>query len=469
MVSKILVVDDEPDLEVLLRQKFRKKIKENELEFFFASNGVEALAKLADKPDIDMVLTDINMPQMDGLTLLQKIKELNPFLKAVIVSAYGDMENIRRAMNLGAFDFLVKPINFQDLEITTQRTLSQIEQIKCILEKEFIAKQNQVELSNKIHQNEKKLAQFLNAVPIGICAVDAESRLAYINQNGQKILGMDETERVIGEKITDIYQAYFSDSQKIDPFDRQPIMRAFQGEKVTVDNFEIQRKDRIIPLEISATPIYNREGEIVYAIAIFQDITQRKQAEMERIKSAQKEALLQHLNFLANYDSLTKIANRRRCDEYIKQEWQRMAWEKQSLSLIVAKIDRFQEYQDYCGDRNAENCLIEVTKAIRTIAERPGYLISRYSNETFVLVLPNSDRDRAANLAEQIRQAVKNLEIENPRADLDRYVTISLGIASTIPSGELSYKTLISKANSILDRAIELGGDRVCDDRSLSN
>ena len=314
-----------------------------------------------------MVLTDINMPQMDGLTLLQKIKELNPFLKAVIVSAYGDMENIRRAMNLGAFDFLVKPINFQDLEITTQRTLSQIEQIKCILEKEFIAKQNQVELSNKIHQNEKKLAQFLNAVPIGICAVDAESRLAYINQNGQKILGMDETERVIGEKI--------------DPFDRQPIMRAFQGEKVTVDNFEIQRKDRIIPLEISATPIYNREGEIVYAIAIFQDITQRKQAEMERIKSAQKEALLQHLNFLANYDSLTKIANRRRCDEYIKQEWQRMAWEKQSLSLIVAKIDRFQEYQDYCGDRNAENSLIEVTKAIRTIAERPGYLISRYSNE----------------------------------------------------------------------------------------
>lgn len=462
MVSKILVVDDEPDLEVLLRQKFRKKIRQNELEFFFASNGVEALEKLADKPDIDMVLTDINMPRMDGLTLLQKIQELHPFLKAVIVSAYGDMGNIRKAMNLGACDFLIKPINFQDLEITTQKILKQIRQIKSLLEKELIAKKTQEELSNKLQENEKKLAQFLNAVPIGICATDREGKLVYINQKGQKILSVEEIEQIIGEKITDIYQAYLAETKEIYPLERQPIMRAFKGEKVTVDNLELHRNNQAILLEMSATPIY-RDGEIAYAIAIFQDITQRKQAETERIKVAQKEGLLQQLNFLANYDSLTKIANRRRCDEYIKQEWQRMAWEKQRISLIICNIDCFKEYGDQKGEGARDECLLKLANTIGNLAERPGYLVARYGGEKFVLVLPNTDPVVAMDLAEKIRQAVKSLEIDFPRSPRDRYLSISLGVSSIIPDLESSYKTLISKADLALDRAVELGGDRVCD------
>jgi sigma-B regulation protein RsbU (phosphoserine phosphatase) len=127
MSHKILVVDDEADLEVLIRQKFRKQIRENEYDFTFAQNGVEALSKIADQPDIGLVLSDINMPEMDGLTLLHRINELkNPALKAVIVSAYGDMDNIRIAMNRGAFDFLTKPIDFNDLETTIAKTLEQL-------------------------------------------------------------------------------------------------------------------------------------------------------------------------------------------------------------------------------------------------------------------------------------------------------------------------------------------------------
>jgi sigma-B regulation protein RsbU (phosphoserine phosphatase) len=127
MPHKILVVDDESDLEVLIRQKFRKQIRENEYDFTFAQNGVEALSRIADHPDIGLVLSDINMPEMDGLTLLHRINELkNPALKAVIVSAYGDMENIRIAMNRGAFDFLTKPIDFSDLETTIAKTLEEL-------------------------------------------------------------------------------------------------------------------------------------------------------------------------------------------------------------------------------------------------------------------------------------------------------------------------------------------------------
>ena len=126
-MAKILVVDDEPDLELLLRQKFRRKVRKGELTLVFAQNGVEALEQLKVHPDVDMVLSDINMPQMDGLTLLHQLNQLNYDLRAVIVTAYGDMKNIRTAMNRGAFDFVTKPLDFKDLETTISKTLAHLE------------------------------------------------------------------------------------------------------------------------------------------------------------------------------------------------------------------------------------------------------------------------------------------------------------------------------------------------------
>ena len=129
-MAKILVVDDETDLEVLIKQKFRQKIREHKYEFVFAINGKHALEQLELNTDVDVVLSDINMPEMDGLTLLSKINEQNTLLKAVIVSAYGDMENIRTAMNRGAFDFVTKPVNFEDLELTMEKTISHVQQMR---------------------------------------------------------------------------------------------------------------------------------------------------------------------------------------------------------------------------------------------------------------------------------------------------------------------------------------------------
>ena len=131
---KILVADDEADLETLIRQKFRQKIREQVYEFVFAENGRDALEKIHLHNDIDIVLSDINMPEMDGLTLLSKIASQHPLLKTVMVSAYGDMENIRTAMNSGAFDFITKPVNFQDLELTIEKTILQVNQIKKTLQ-----------------------------------------------------------------------------------------------------------------------------------------------------------------------------------------------------------------------------------------------------------------------------------------------------------------------------------------------
>ena len=126
MPNQILVVDDEPDMESLVRQKLRQQIRDKEFEFFFSRNGEEALQTLAAQPGIDLVLTDINMPVMDGLTLLGRLNESSNTVKTVIVSAYGDMANIRTAMNRGAIDFLTKPIDFTDFEVTVRKGLAYI-------------------------------------------------------------------------------------------------------------------------------------------------------------------------------------------------------------------------------------------------------------------------------------------------------------------------------------------------------
>jgi adenylate cyclase len=125
-MTTILVVDDEPDLEALILQKFRRRIAAGEMRFVFARDGMEALEKIEETPDLDLVLSDINMPRMDGLTLLGKLQEAPEPLATVIVSAYGDMSNIRTAMNRGAFDFLMKPIDFADVETTIGKTLRHI-------------------------------------------------------------------------------------------------------------------------------------------------------------------------------------------------------------------------------------------------------------------------------------------------------------------------------------------------------
>ncbi len=155
MAKKILVVDDEPDLEALILQKFRQKIRKNALQFCFARNGLEALEQLKKDKEIDMILTDINMPKMDGLTLLEELLKLPSVIKAVVVSAYGDMANIRTAMNRGAFDFLTKPIDFKDLEVTIEKTLAEL----LVLQKGRQARdtlsaiQQEMELAGRLQQS----------------------------------------------------------------------------------------------------------------------------------------------------------------------------------------------------------------------------------------------------------------------------------------------------------------------------
>jgi adenylate cyclase len=229
-MARILVVDDEADLEILVKQKFRQKIREQHYEFFFAENGVAALQKLQENPGIDMVLSDINMPEMDGLTLLSRLKELRPMIKSVIISAYSDMENIRTAMNRGAFDFITKPINFEDLTLTVEKTLHQVNQtretLKAIKENDILKMYVDESVLNFMGNREAGSSLIANET--------IEATVVFIDICGFTRISENETP----DNVVSLLNRYFdvivkeiiAQSGIVDKFIGDAVMAVFRGE-----------------------------------------------------------------------------------------------------------------------------------------------------------------------------------------------------------------------------------------------
>ena len=169
MTACILVVDDEPDLESLLIQKFRRQIRDGTVAFVFAADGVEALDALARNNGVDMVVTDLNMPRMDGLTLLEKLQNGgHQRLSTIVVSAYGDMANIRTAMNRGAFDFLTKPIDFPDLEATIAKTIRHVEVLREARQRQAEAERVNATLARYFSPNlAQRIADSTDGIDLG--------------------------------------------------------------------------------------------------------------------------------------------------------------------------------------------------------------------------------------------------------------------------------------------------------------
>ena len=221
MTKRILVVDDEPDLEALIRQKFRHQVRDGTINFLFAQDGVEALDVLRANDDIGLVVTDINMPRMDGLTLLQKLQESEQDLSTIIVSAYGDMANIRTAMNRGAFDFVTKPIDFQDLETTIAKTLRHIEVLREARDRQAAAERAYLSLSRYFSPNlAQRLANDADAIDLGgqrrdiaTLFTDITSFTALVESLEPSVLGSLLNEYLTG--MTDIVFAHDGTVAKI--------------------------------------------------------------------------------------------------------------------------------------------------------------------------------------------------------------------------------------------------------------
>ena len=221
MTVRILIVDDEPDLEALIQQKFRHQIRDGAVSFVFAHDGVEALTILEANQGIDMVVTDINMPRMDGLTLLRKLQENEEKLSTIIVSAYGDMANIRSAMNGGAFDFITKPIDFPDLEATIAKAIRHIEVLREARRRQAEAERAHASLSRYFSPNlAERLASDVDATDlrgqrreIATLFTDIASFTALVETLEPEVLGPLLNDYVVG--MTDIVFAHDGTVAKI--------------------------------------------------------------------------------------------------------------------------------------------------------------------------------------------------------------------------------------------------------------
>ncbi|GAB3915186.1 hypothetical protein GCM10028803_61690 [Larkinella knui] len=192
MKTKILLVDDEVDLEALFRKRFRPQIRTGVYDFVFVRDGLEALRVLEQQPDIDLVLSDINMPGMDGLTLLARLSEINPLVRTVMVTAYGDMDNIRLAMNRGAFDFITKPINFQDLEATIEKTRQHVHQLREAAQLKAIDAMKTRFFTNITHELRTPLSLILSPVDklleIDDIPTPYQHQLTMVRRNARQLL-----------------------------------------------------------------------------------------------------------------------------------------------------------------------------------------------------------------------------------------------------------------------------------------
>jgi len=277
MSTKILVVEDEPDLEFLISRKFRKRIRARELQFVFAGNGVEALKQLEANPDVYVVLSDIRMPEMDGLTLLTHLREQYPLLCTIMVSAYGDMKNIRTAMNRGAYDFLTKPIDFNDLEITLDKTIQYVQQVM-----DELAERKKVE---------KQLIQLKKAVEnmqLGVTVTDLDGKIIYTNPAEAEMHGW-QVDELLGKDV-----GVFAPHGLRRPMTLEEIK---QLKGLVRESVNARKDGSTFPVWLMSEIVRDIDGEPTAIVTSCEDITERKRAdEALRESEAKYRELVQNAN-----------------------------------------------------------------------------------------------------------------------------------------------------------------------------
>lgn len=261
MPIKVLVVDDEADLRVLMTQKFRREIRSGEFHFLFAADGLDALGQLETHRDVRVVLSDINMPRMDGLALLSVITERYPLIRLIILSAYGDMQNIRTAMNRGAYDFLTKPINFEDLEVTLRRTIRHVEQTM-----------QEIEAHKQIENQVLQLKKAVENMQLGVTVVNLEGRILYCNPAEARMHGYQQHE-LLGQDAGSLAPPEFRKPMRLDD------IRRWKG--LVRESINLRKDGSRFPVWLMSEIVKDAEGEPTAIVTTCEDITERKKAEDE--------------------------------------------------------------------------------------------------------------------------------------------------------------------------------------------
>jgi adenylate cyclase len=294
----IICVDDEKTVLRSLKAELQEAVG-NDYIIEIAEGGQEALELieelLEDGDEIPLIISDHIMPDMKGDELLKQAHIISPKTIKIMLTGQADIGAIANAINsANLYRYITKPWQSEDLKLTVREALNSYLQAQQLAQQNAQLQQMNQELAElnsqqtaliaKLHESENRLTQFLEAMPIGVGVLDADGQPYYVNRKAKEIFGKGVVPDTSSEQLSEVYQVYQAGTNQKYPTDNFPIVRALKGESATADDAEVHQGDKIIPLEIFATPIYDRQGNIVYAINTLQDITERKEAEAERQK-----------------------------------------------------------------------------------------------------------------------------------------------------------------------------------------
>lgn len=287
----IICIDDEPTVLDSLTIELNNYLGERCL-IETAESGEEALELLtellAEEYEVALVMSDYIMPDIKGDEVLKRIHERSPNTLKIMLTGQADIEAVGNAIKYAQlYRYIAKPWQPEDLKLTVREAVhSYLQARKLASQNEQLQQMNreQAALIAKLHENESRLRQFLEAMPVGVGVLDANGKPYYINQRAKELFGKEVVPDATREQLSEVYQVYKAGTPEQCPPKKLPIVRALQGETVTADDLEIHQGDKIIPVEIWATPIYDEAGKIVYGINAIQDITERQEAEADRQK-----------------------------------------------------------------------------------------------------------------------------------------------------------------------------------------
>ncbi len=296
----IICVDDETTVLRSLKTELKEALGKDYL-IEIAESGEYALELieelLEDGYEIPLIISDYIMPDMKGDELLKRVHLISPKTLKVMLTGQADIEAVGNAIKYAKlYRYIAKPWQAEDLRLTVTEAIYSYLQDKKLAEKNAKLQQlnyEQAILIAQLHENENRLKQFLEAMPVGVFVADGQGKPYYINSRAQQLLGKGVVPDTTSEQLREVYQVYLEGSEQLYPKEDDILQRALKGESATADNIEIHEDDKIIPIEIWGTPIFDENGKVAYAIVAFQDITERKKAESERERFTSE---LFHLN-----------------------------------------------------------------------------------------------------------------------------------------------------------------------------
>ncbi|MGF1541364.1 MAG: diguanylate cyclase domain-containing protein [Pleurocapsa sp.] len=447
--ENILIVDDAPENLRLLSSLLSN-------QGYKVTSAVDAKMALASiKEELpDLILLDIMLPVIDGYQVCQILKsqENTRHIPIIFLSGLDSESDKLEAFQIGGVDYITKPFFLEEVLIRVKTQLENLQlrkKYQCIIAEHIKEKET---IQREIERSRALLYGVLNSSLDGVAAFEAirdrHGKIVdfrWLIANPIAVMTVGETkESLLGKRLF------------IEPSTVHLFEGLFDSFVQVVENCTVLEQEHYYH-SYSLTAWFH-----VVAVKLgdgfamtFRDISDRKQIEI-----ALKKANLK-LKYQANVDSLTQVANRRRFDEYITQEWSRCAREGEYLSLILCDVDYFKPYNDTYGHQAGDDCLYKIAQGIEKAVKRPADIVFRYGGEEFAIILPYTDAKGAVEVAENIRNQIKAMEIIHQSSQISDIITLSMGVASMIPDTKTSPHTLVSTADRALYYAKTQGRDRV--------